>query len=133
MIFVDTNYFLRFFINDHSEQHEEVKVLFRRGANEDVKLFTSIIVFFEIYWVTTSFYKKNKEDIVRVLRNTLKMDFIFLDERSILRDAIDVFAKTNFDLEDSYNLVYSHAHKALEFKTFDNALKKRFLIQRKSV
>lgn len=130
MIFIDTNYFLRFFLKDVSDQHEKAKELFRKGAKGDVALFTSTIVFFEIYWVATSFYKKNKEDIAILLGNMLKMDFIVLDERTILVRSVDLFASTRFDLEDAYNLVHAVTHGAREFKTFDRTLEKLFLSRR---
>ena len=61
MIFVDTNYFLRLLIGDNVKQHLEAKQLFRQGAAGKVRLFSSAVVWLEIYWVMSSFYGKNKK------------------------------------------------------------------------
>ncbi|MFA5770598.1 MAG: PIN domain-containing protein, partial [Patescibacteria group bacterium] len=58
--FIDTNYFLRLLLRDDEKQFEEVYSVFQQAVNQKVKIYTSVIVFFEIYWVLSSFYKKNK-------------------------------------------------------------------------
>lgn len=126
MIFVDTNYFLRFLLADIENQHQEVKKLFQDGVSGKIKLFTSIIVFFEIYWVMSSFYKKRKIKITQILLDILKMNFIRLGERESLQKAVELFAKSNFDLEDAYNLIYAKENKATAFGTFDKKLIKAF-------
>lgn len=126
MIFVDTNYFLRFLLADVEGQHREVKKLFQDSLSGKIKLFTSIIVFFEIYWVLSSFYKKRKSKIAVVLDNILKMSFIYLEERDLLQKTVRLFAKSKLDLEDSYNLVYAKMNQASKFASFDQKLIKAF-------
>lgn len=125
MIFVDTNYFLRFLISS-SKQREEAKLLFEEGALGKKKLFTSIIVFFEIYWVLFSFYRKKKKQLIKILFGILQMNFIVLKERKILYQALEIFSKNNFDLEDSFNLVYARENKASNLASFDRKLIKHF-------
>lgn len=126
MIFVDTNYFLRFLLSGGKEQHKEAKELFKKGATGKVKLFTSLIVFFEIYWVLFSFYKKDKNEVQRILSDVLKMDFVEFPERQILIESVSIMDKYNSDLEDAYNIVFSLKQKAKDFKTFDKDLRKKF-------
>lgn len=126
MIFVDTNFFLRFLLSDNKEQFEEVKTLFSQAAQGRVKLFTSIIVYFEIYWVLSSFYKQNKQDTVDTLEQILEMKFIFLEEQETLEIALKMFADSNLSLEDCYNLAFAKSRKAKAFKTFDRTLTKYF-------
>lgn len=127
MIFVDTNYFLRFLLKDNAgKQKKEAENLFLSGAEGKVKLVTSIIVFFEIYWVLYSFYKKNKQELINILEKILKMEFIVLQERDLLKQMLRVFKKTNIDLEDAFNLVYARKIGVGEFKTFDKKLSKEF-------
>ena len=57
MIFIDTNYFLRFLLKDNEKQFIEVKKLFEKAILGEIDLYTSLIVIFEIYWVLSSFYK----------------------------------------------------------------------------
>lgn len=128
MIFVDTNYFLRFLLKDIDRQHEIAKQLFKDGALGKVKLFTSVVVFFEIYWVLSSFYEKDKPALVRILKEILKMEFIGIERKEILEKAVGVFAESNLDLEDSFNLVYAKKFGASEFKTFDQNLAAKFKV-----
>ena len=124
MIFIDTNYFLRFLLNDVFDQHREAKKLFSLGATGKAELFSSVIVFFEVYWVLTSFYEKKKTELLLILKNLLKMTFIKWENGDILEKALRIYQKNAIDLEDSYNLVYAQVNKAKSFKTFDKKLMK---------
>lgn len=126
MIFVDTNYFLRFLIRDVEEQYQEVRKLFEKGISKEAKLFTSLVVFFEIYWVLSSFYQKDKQELIMKLAEVLELKFIKIKEREILEKAIKLFSCSNLSLEDTFNLVYSQKNKAIRFATFDKKLSKMF-------
>ncbi len=127
MIFVDTNYFLRFLLKDNIRQHQEAKDLFLKGAKGQIKLFTSLLVIFEIYWVLTSFYRKQKGEATRVLGKILDLDFIKIQDKELLKEALGVYQKTTLELEDCYNLFLAKKKGAQDFKTFDKKLKKYFL------
>ena len=129
MIFIDTNYFLRFLLNDISEQHGLVEKLFLKGSEGEENLLTSTIVFFEIYWVLSSYYEKEKSEIVSVLQKILKLTFIDLQEREILLNSLTLFNETNLDLEDCYNLYFAKSKKVDSFGTFDKRLEKEFAKQ----
>ena len=126
MIFVDTNFFLRFLLKDTDEQYQEAKKLFLEGAQGKVSLITSTIVFFEIYWVLSSFYKRQKPQLISLLTKILALTFITLEERSILTESLKFFKEKNLNLEDCYNLSYAKFQKVESFKTFDAKLAKIF-------
>lgn len=126
MIFVDTNYFLRFLFNDISEQHNVVEALFIKASEGKEKLLTSTIVFFEIYWVLSSYYGKEKLEVTKILEKLLKFTFIELEEREILVNSLGLFKDTNLDLEDCYNLYFAKSQKIETFGTFDKKLEKEF-------
>lgn len=126
MTFVDTNYFLRFLLKDNLKQHHQAKELFLDAARGKIRLTTSTIVFFEVYWVFKSYYEKSKEEIVEILQKLLSMDFIQITDKKILQDCLELFNKTNFSLEDCYNLTFARANRAQEFKTFDEKLAREF-------
>jgi predicted nucleic acid-binding protein len=126
MTFVDTNYFLRFLLNDVESQHKIAKKLFVDGLDRKIQLATSLIVYFEIYRVLVSFYKKDKKEISKALRNILKLSFIKIPDREILFESLKVFDSTNFDLEDCFNIAYAKEYGAKEFMTFDQKLAKQF-------
>ena len=122
--FIDTNYFLRFLIKDDEKKFNIVYSLFQKGIDKKIQLFTSVVVFFEIYWVLSSFYNKKKNKIIDFLKNILKLNFIDFENKIILEEAIILFQKFNLDLEDCYNLAYAKLKKANEFTTFDKILNK---------
>jgi len=135
MIFVDTNYFLRFLLSDIDEQNQlsdideqnqQAKKLFQSAALGKITLFTSLIVFFEVYWVLTSFYKKDKKEVARALKGVLEMSFIKIEERNLLPEVIGLFEKSDLGLEDTFNLAFAKKEKASSFKTFDIKLDKAF-------
>ncbi len=125
MNFVDTNFFLRFFRADIQSQYLQVKELFLEANKGKVKLATSTIVFFEINWVLKSYYAENKKNILNVLKKTLKLSFIFIEERSILEKALEIFENTSLSLEDCYNIVSARKQGIKTFKTFDVKLERK--------
>ncbi|MBF8249850.1 MAG: PilT protein [Candidatus Levybacteria bacterium] len=127
-MFIDTNYFFRFLFKDIRDQYAEVESLFLSSSEGKASLITSTVVFFEFYWVLKSYYEKNKPEIVRVLSEVLNFNFIVLEERKILSDALSLFRQNNLDLEDCYNLFYAKFRKVKsgEFKTFDKKLEREF-------
>lgn len=128
MAFIDTNYFLRYLLNDVPKHYLRAKKLFLAGSEGKISLITSSIVFFEVFWVLRSFYDLNKEECISALQNILKLSFVQLRERYILKDALMLFKKTNLDLEDCYNIFYAKSQgvKTNGFKTFDKKLEKEF-------
>ena len=132
MIFVDTNYFLRFLIDDDPQQAEEAKKLFLDAARGNLELVTSTIVVFEIYWVFKSYYQKTKDEIIKILQKVLTMNFVRIDERDLLQSALNFFKAQNLSLEDCYNLVFAKKNKVEVFKTFDAKLAKVFSSEQES-
>jgi predicted nucleic-acid-binding protein len=126
MIFVDTNYFLRYLRDDVPVQSEKVKELFKQAVLKRDKLVTTVTVIFEIYWVLGSFYNYNKGDIGKGLISILKLRNLEITEREIIYEAIAIYMKTNFDLEDAYVLAYCQENGVTTLKTFDKKLEKAF-------
>lgn len=126
MIFVDTNYFLRFLLKDDDNQYLVAKKLFLEAASGKVKLISSTIVFFEIYWVLSPYYQKNKAELVRTMKKLLELTFINLDERAILEKSLYLFEDINLSFEDCYNLIYPKERKVSKLATFDRKLNRQF-------
>ena len=124
MIFVDTNYFVRFFVNGETEQGKLVKKLFEEGASKRAELSSSSVVFFEIYWLMKSIYGKKKDGLFAILRDILAMSFIKWESGKILTEAVELMKKTNYDLEDAYNLIYAKSVGSDELASFDSKLQK---------
>ncbi len=115
---------MRFLLKDGPIQHLQAKKTFLSGLEGRIQLVTSLIVFFEIYWVLSSYYKKDRDSVGEMLIKILNLNFIELKERPLLFESILLFKKTTLDLEDCYNYSYAKSlHiKPNNFKTFDKQL-----------
>ena len=126
MIFVDTNYFLRYILADIPSQYKVAQKLLQDGASNKIFLFTSTLVFFEIHWVLTSHYKKSKSEVINILNKILSLKFVKIANKEILVEGLKNFENTSLSFEDSYHLAYAVANKATALKTFDKRLQKEF-------
>lgn len=126
MIFIDTNYFLRFLLADIPIQHQKAKLTLREAASGKILLFTSAVVIFETHWVLLSAYNKNKEQVVTALDNILRMTFINFEHYSLLKQAVSIYGESTLGFVDVFNLLYSKSKGAKDFKTFDLKLSKKF-------
>ncbi|MBU1088310.1 PIN domain-containing protein [Patescibacteria group bacterium] len=126
MIFVDTNYFLRFFLKDNQNQCKIAQKLFQQASIGKIKLFTSIIVFFEVYWVLKNIFSEKDPKVFSILFLILDMSFIQIPKRDLLKDCLTNIEFYDFDMEDAYNAIYALKNKTLGFKTFDKKLLKKF-------
>ncbi len=124
MIFIDTNYFLRFLINDVPDQAESVSDFFKDSLRDNTELFTSELVIFELCWVLQSSLGKKKSELIVILKKILDMSFIVLEKREYLQEALVLFADTTLEFEDCYNLAIAKHKKAKKFATFDKKLQK---------
>lgn len=126
MIFVDTNYFLRFLLKDNKEHYLKAKNLFLKAARDEVELTTSTVVFFEVTWVLRSTYKKDKNALVITLNKFTGLN-VEINDRQLLLDSLRLFEQANLSLEDCYHLAFMNFKNIKDLKTFDRELQKEFL------
>lgn len=125
MIFVDTNYFLRFLLQDNNNQYQEAKNFFLKAAQGKLKLITSLVVFFEVCWVLRSVYGKDKASLINTLSKITSLNIDF-EQYKLITDSLNLFRDSSLSLEDCYNLAFAKQKKVREFKTFDLKLAKQF-------
>ena len=73
MIFVDTNYFIRYFLQDIQAQYKTARTLFKQAAAGQCRLLISTLVIFEINWVLASSYRFNRAAVAEVLSQVLRL------------------------------------------------------------
>ena len=123
-VLVDTNYFLRLLIKDNRLQYQKAYAFFKRGVQNKVELYSTVPVFFEIYWVISSFYKKDKESCIGILNKILNIDFVQFENKTVLSYAVLLFEKYNLDLEDCYNLAVFAKENFDDIATYDVKVRK---------
>jgi len=127
MIFVDTNYFLRYLLRDNEKQYLIASKLIEEAALGTKELFTSTIVFFELQLVLGSVYNKQKANIVPILKSILaSLPFIRIEERSLLEESLGLYEEESVSLADCYNLLVARDRKVETFATFDQKLLKLY-------
>lgn len=122
IVFVDANYFLRLIENDIVNQVSIVKELFEKGLEGKIKLVSSVIVAFEVYWVLKSTYHEERDNLQFALKKIVEIEFVDWENSKVLIQAINKMDKHNYDLEDAYNLEYAKYIEADEMASFDRKL-----------
>jgi len=121
--FVDTNCFLRLLIKDNSKQFKIAYSFFKKASEYKVKALTSTVVIFEIFWVLSSFYQKQKKQVIPLMENILKMDFVEIEHRQTLIEALKLYSHHSIDFEDCYYIIFAKNLSA-NIITFDQKINK---------
>lgn len=119
MIFLDTNYLVRFFVRDIEEQAQHAKKLIE-GTK---KLFITSIVIAEFVYILEAHYKATKEDLCAKLLSFLKQPKIVT--LAFIFRALEVYKNESISFYDSL-LVSEVLEEKGELKTFDEKLSKVF-------
>ncbi len=125
-VFVDTNYFLRFLLEDNLPQYKKARELFLKASDGKIKLVTTGVVIFELYWVLAKYYKKTKKEVIFALKEILNFVFLEIEHKDLLKESIYFYEKFNLDLEDCYAMAYVIQNNIKNLKTFDIKLSKKF-------
>ena len=126
MIFVDTNYWIRYLSDQASKQGQIVRQLFLDAARGESKLCSNTLVFFEIYWVMHNVYDKSGKDLQFVLRQLIKVDYVEWEHKEILSEAVEIMSDLNYDLEDAFHLIWARENAVEHFASFDQKLQRKW-------
>jgi len=118
-VFVDTNVFLRFFVNDVPAQYEKARSLFEAAEAGTIKLETSELVTAEIVWVLESFYGFARKEVTEVLTTLLSSRNLRIASHGRIREAVRLYAAGNMDFIDAYNIAYIRSKDYSKVATFD--------------
>ena len=116
MIRIDTNYIVRYLINDNIEMAniaEEIQ------TTKDI--FISNEVLAEVIYVLFGVYKISREDIANQLIELVNFENIKTLNDDIVIDSLNIFKEKNLDFVDSLLCAYSKEDEVL---TFDKKLNK---------
>ena len=120
---MDTNAFVRFILQDIPEQADEVEELFKKAQLKKIELFVPQIVIFEILHALEKYYSFPKNTVIEKLSSVISAKYLMIQNRILLKKALEIFKQKNLDLADCFIFAYSEDKNA-ELFTFDKALKK---------
>jgi len=93
-LFLDTNIFLRFLLNDAQKSYEEVVQLFEKIEEGKIKPYTSNIVILEIIFVLTKTLKVNQKVVLKDIEALLSMRGLTLIDKTHTKKALRVYKET---------------------------------------
>lgn len=106
-VFVDTNVFIRYLVNDVPAQADKADELFDRAEKGQVRLMTGPPVFFEMAWTLKSFYHLDRGRIYECLSAVLGLPGLEISDQEVLEDALELFKRTRMDFADAYIVALS--------------------------
>ena len=98
--FLDTNVFLRTLIKEDPESFSACVKLLEKIKKGKIKAVTSSLVLAEIGWTLSSFYKFNKDDVVRSIRSVINLHGLSIEDQVDWLFAIDTFSRKKVKLID---------------------------------
>ncbi len=125
-VFFDTNFLLRFYLNDIPAQASRAKTMVSAARKGSILLVTDLVVICEMVWVMDSFYDLDKEMISEKITNLYRTPGMVVINGDILPNALSIYVKKNVDFTDAI-VASSAASNHIEYlASFDKKHMKRF-------
>jgi predicted nucleic-acid-binding protein len=117
MIVLDTNYILRYLLDDNHEMFLEAKDVIESNA---CLILNEVVA--EVIYVLLGVYKVSKQNISESLYSFMEMENVsMLESKEILFSALKLFESKNLDFLDCYLCALKNKY---EIKSFDKKLMK---------
>ena len=120
MQIVDTNFILRYLLEDDVKQYSEAETIF---LNEN-EIFISGEIIAEIIYVMNGVYNITKNEIQKSVLSLIKNSNIIMYDKDVIEFAIQVYTETNLDYPDCLLISFRKLRK-YKIQTFDKQLKKK--------
>ena len=118
-IFVDTNIFLRYLINDDVSISDKIEDVFKKASSGKILLITGSLVIIEIIFVLDSYYDKPKKDIETAVLKIMNTKGLEIKDSDIILDALNYYLHKNIDFVDAYNAFFMKEHNIADILTLD--------------
>ena len=116
MIRIDTNYIMRYLVNDNIEMADIAEEIL---TTKDVFISNEILA--EVVYVLLGVYKISKADISNQLLELINFDNIFVSNYEVIKKSFEIFKTKNLDFVDCLLCAYSNNDEII---TFDKKLNK---------
>lgn len=123
MKFIDANLILRYLLDEPGAG--EAERVFTSGE----KVYLPDIVYAEVVWTLTSFYKWRKNKIINALERFLANDNIRADKK-LLYEALAIYRKYNVDYIDAFVASLMKKKEQKEIYSFDRDFDKISSVKR---
>lgn len=120
---VDTNFVLRYFLYDVKEQADTAENYFRKAKEKAISVYIPLVVFVELVFALKKFYKFTKTEIVRILGNLAEFQYLEVEKREVLINALLRYQELNISFVDLL-IYFETVLTGKQLLTFDKKLKK---------
>jgi len=100
-VYFDTNFLLRFYLDDIPKQAANAKEMVNSAKEGRVCLVTDLIVICEMVWVLDSYYGLQKDEISEKISNLYETPGITVLNGDVLSQALNIFVDKNIDFTDA--------------------------------
>lgn len=119
---VDTNVLLRYLAQDDPEHSRIASNLIEGAENDDERLYVTTIVLCELIWSLRSTYRVRREGIVSILEELLAAAVFEIQERDLVRRAVEDFRRGPADFSDYLIGWQNRKAGCIDTVTFDRGL-----------
>jgi predicted nucleic acid-binding protein len=119
LLFLDTNIFLRHFLQDDSNQSPKASAFLKRIEEGLVKVRTSDTVIFETVFTLQKGYRRQKTIIRDGLLPLIELPGMVLPGKRRYRKVFSLYVEKNLPFADAYHAVLMEQLNLTEIVTFD--------------
>jgi predicted nucleic acid-binding protein len=117
--FLDTNILLRYFTQDDPEKARSAFALLMRVERGEERVETSLLVMFETVFTLQHRYRLPRDEIRDALCDLLSLRNLKLAGKSLLVEALALYAGSALSFTDAYNAVYMKRRRLAEVYSWD--------------
>ena len=129
--FIDTNVWLRFFLNDNAALSEKARKIIAGAKDGNHILITDSAMLLELAWVLFSFYKQKKEETINILNKILAAFYVEVLDKETAKQMTEYYSQHNMDIIDCYLLSQMSRQNIKEVFSFDRDFDKIKTIKRR--
>ena len=118
-IFVDTNIFLRYLINDNKTISDKIEEIFKKASSGKILLVANSLVIIEIIFVLESYYDKSKKEIETAILKIMNTKGLEVKDSGLILDALNFYLYKNIDFVDAYNAFFMKEYSLTDILTLD--------------
>lgn len=121
--FVDTNFILRYLLNDIPSQVDIIQSYFLKAKKGEIKIAVPFLVFVELDFALSRWYKFDKWKIIDTLFELTKLPYLNIEKYSVLLESLLLYSKNSVSFVDALFLTEAK-QSGKQLLTFDKRLKK---------
>lgn len=120
---VDTNYVLRYLLDDVPFQADIVENYFRKAKRGEIQMTVPLLVFVEVDFNLSQLYRFDKAKIVDIIYSLVKLPYLDIEKYKLLVESLLAYSRNSISFVDALFLTEAR-QTGKQLLTFDKKLKK---------